>query len=130
MISRTKTAKAAGRKATRAARQAVETVSAAELADTGAAPEALASSPAEAVIAPAASSRSSRPKASSKLGIVLGLLEQPAGASLSRLVELTGWLPHTTRAALTGLRKRGFPVVLETGSGDNGSVYRIRTDAA
>ena len=26
------------------------------------------------------------------------------------LAEATGWIPHTTRAALTGLRKRGFAV--------------------
>ena len=36
----------------------------------------------------------------------------------------TGWLPHTTRAALTGLRKRGFLVErhpVEAG----GFVYQI-----
>jgi hypothetical protein len=27
---------------------------------------------------------------------------------LGELVEATGWLPHTTRAALTGLRKKGL----------------------
>jgi hypothetical protein len=26
------------------------------------------------------------------------------------MVEATGWLPHTTRAALTGLRKKGHAV--------------------
>lgn len=29
------------------------------------------------------------------------------GASLDELAGATGWLPHTTRAALTGLRKKG-----------------------
>ena len=72
----------------------------------------------------------SRPKADSKLGIVLGLLEDPAGASLGRLVSVNGWLPHTTRAALTGLRKRGFVVVLDCEGKDAGPVYRIRTEAA
>ena len=29
------------------------------------------------------------------------------------LVAATGWLPHTTRAALTGLRKRGYAVGID-----------------
>ncbi len=73
---------------------------------------------------------SSRPKAHSKIGIVLSLLEDSSGASLDKLVEVTGWLPHTTRAALTGLRKRGFPVVLHPAGGAGSSVYRVQSDAA
>jgi DNA-binding MarR family transcriptional regulator len=38
---------------------------------------------------------------------VLALLQRPDGASLNELVEATSWLPHTTRAALTGLKKKG-----------------------
>lgn len=71
-----------------------------------------------------------RPKPGSKLGIVLALLETPQGASLARLVEETGWLPHTTRAALTGLRKRGFAVVSEKTEGGGASVYRVRSEVA
>lgn len=91
---------------------------------------------AEALIAkatrtsPAAPASSIRPKPSSKLGIVLTLQEKPLGASLADLVEVTGWLPHTTRAALTGLRKRGFAVVSEKSTGGGASVYRIRAEAA
>lgn len=69
-----------------------------------------------------------RPKPSSKLGIVLALLEEPDGAPLDRLVEVTGWLPHTTRAALTGLRKRGYAVTNKKqlqADGRSLSVYRI-----
>lgn len=71
-----------------------------------------------------------RPHPSSKLGIVLTLLEKPQGASLAKLIEVTGWLPHTTRAALTGLRKRGFLIVNEKVEGGGASVYRIRSEAA
>ncbi len=42
---------------------------------------------------------------------VLDLLLGEDGASLADLVAATGWLPHTTRAALTGLRKKGHAVV-------------------
>lgn len=71
-----------------------------------------------------------RPKPSSKLGIVLALVEKPQGASLAMLVEVTGWLPHTTRAALTGLRKRGFAVVSEKSAGGGASVYCVRSEVA
>jgi DNA-binding transcriptional regulator PaaX len=47
---------------------------------------------------------------------VLDAIAAKRGASLDELVELTGWLSHTTRAALTRLRQRGFAVGLrETG---------------
>lgn len=80
--------------------------------------------------APTELASAARPKPSSKLGVVLALLEKPQGASLAKLVEVTGWLPHTTRAALTGLRKRGFAVVSEKAGGGGASVYRIRAQAA
>ena len=35
-------------------------------------------------------------------------MQRKTGATLDDLVEATGWLPHTTRAALTGLRKKGY----------------------
>ena len=47
-----------------------------------------------------------------KLGHVLNAVGAARGASLDELVELTGWQPHTARAALTRLRQRGFAVDL------------------
>lgn len=44
---------------------------------------------------------------SSKLSCVVALLQRDHGATLAELVAATGWLPHTTRAVLTGLRKKG-----------------------
>ena len=46
-----------------------------------------------------------------KTSIVLDLLQQECGASLEAIVEVTGWLPHTARATLTGLRKKGHAIV-------------------
>jgi hypothetical protein len=71
-----------------------------------------------------------RPRPDSKLGIVVGLLQQPAGVSLAQLVEVTGWLPHTTRAALTGLRKRGFVVSSSKAAGAKLTTYQITSGAA
>jgi len=49
----------------------------------------------------------------SKSTQVLTLLGRKQGASLEELVSATGWLPHSTRAALTGLRKKGHVIVLD-----------------
>jgi Protein of unknown function (DUF3489) len=60
---------------------------------------------------------------------VINLLQRPEGATIIDLTDATGWLPHTTRAVLTGLRKRGYAVVRErVDAGD--STYRIVTTAA
>ncbi len=47
------------------------------------------------------------PRAGSKQALVIRMLGGKSGATLDALIEATGWLPHTTRAALTGLRKKG-----------------------
>lgn len=58
---------------------------------------------------------------------VLTMLQRTEGASLEDLVALTGWLPHTARAALTGLRKKGHRVTSEKTEG-GARVYRIVAD--
>ncbi|MGA2639208.1 MAG: DUF3489 domain-containing protein [Methylocella sp.] len=50
--------------------------------------------------------------------------QRDKGATLASLVEATGWLPHTARAAITGLRKRGFAIE-RTPHEKLGSLYRI-----
>ena len=55
------------------------------------------------------------------------MLTRKSGATLEGLVDATGWLPRTARAALTGLRKRGYRVLLERQEG-KASVYRINVD--
>jgi hypothetical protein len=64
------------------------------------------------------------PRDGSKLARVIDLLQRSDGVSIPNLTEATGWPPHTTRAALTGLRKRGYAVIRER-IGAGGSVYRI-----
>lgn len=58
-------------------------------------------------------------KASSKTSLVLQMLHRPEGATIAQLVATTGWLPHTTRAALTGLKKKGHQVTSEKTEGDD-----------
>ncbi len=69
------------------------------------------------------------PRDSSKLARVIVLLRRSDGATIVDLTGATGWLPHTTRAALTGLRKRGYAVARER-VGAGGSIYRISGAAA
>lgn len=42
-----------------------------------------------------------------KSKMVIDLLWREQGATIGEISAATGWQPHTTRAALTGLRKRG-----------------------
>ena len=59
----------------------------------------------------AAAAEPAPPKAPSKTSTILGMLQQDGGTTLAEMVEATGWLPHTTRAALTGIRKKGHDAV-------------------
>lgn len=64
------------------------------------------------------------PKAQTKTDLVLELLSRSAGATLDQLVTATGWLPHTARAALTGLKKKGHAITSDKPQGEP-RVYRI-----
>lgn len=46
----------------------------------------------------------------SKQGLVVEMLARPDGASLNELISATGWLPHSTRAVLSRLRKVGWQI--------------------
>jgi hypothetical protein len=65
------------------------------------------------------------PRPNSKIGRVLDMLATEAGATIGELTTATGWLEHTTRAALTGLRHRGYELRLTRKERDGASVYRI-----
>lgn len=58
---------------------------------------------------------------------VIDLLKRDGGASLTEIVETTGWLPHTSRAALTGLRKKGHAILSEKVEG--ATRYQIKPAA-
>ena len=48
--------------------------------------------------------------AHTKTALVVEMLRRESGATLDELTGATSWLPHTTRAALTGLRKKGHAI--------------------
>ena len=65
------------------------------------------------------------PRDGSKLSAVVGLLRRQSGATIDQLATAMGWLPHTTRAALTGLRKRGFGIDRRKAKDDRAASYVI-----
>lgn len=61
---------------------------------------------------------------------LIGMLKRQDGSTIAAISEAIGWQPHTTRAAITGLRKSGHH--LDTGKpekGRAGLIYRIVTDS-
>ncbi|MEO9462341.1 MAG: DUF3489 domain-containing protein [Marinomonas sp.] len=49
-------------------------------------------------------------KRETKIGNVVKLLGRKQGATIEELIKTTGWQEHTTRAALTGLKKKGHSI--------------------
>lgn len=75
-----------------------------------------------AAATPAPAPATSAPR-QTKAALVIELLRRKQGATLAEMVEATGWLPHTTRAALTGLKKKGH--LIEKTKRDDATCYRI-----
>lgn len=67
------------------------------------------------------------PKGQTKTAMVLGMLERDDGATLAELMTATGWLPHTTRAALTVLRKKSHQI--DNSKRGEETAYRIASAA-
>ena len=65
------------------------------------------------------------PRPTSKLGRILDMLAADAGVTIGELTEATGWLEHSKRAALTGLRHRCYELSLTRNERGGASVYRI-----
>jgi hypothetical protein len=59
---------------------------------------------------PQAAAPEGEPKAPAKQQQLAALVVRDEGATLDQMIAATGWLPHTTRAALTGLKKKGYVI--------------------
>jgi hypothetical protein len=59
--------------------------------------------------------------APSKSAFVQDLLRREEGASLDELVTATSWQPHSARAFISGLRKRGVEIEREKVEGSTRS---------
>jgi hypothetical protein len=85
----------------------------------------------EAFAAPSAQALATRraPRVGTKLAGAIERLRTFEGVTIAELAEAMGWLPHTTRAVLTGQRKRGYLLTLDRSDAGRGSAYRIALDA-
>ena len=70
----------------------------------------------------------SAPRAEKKTDKLVALLKREGGASLNDITGATGWLPHSARAMLTGLRKKGF--ALEKSKVDGVTCWSITGEPA
>jgi Protein of unknown function (DUF3489) len=56
--------------------------------------------------------------------MLIGMLERAEGASIAEIGARLGWLPHTVRAAITGLRHAGREVT-RSKNGNGQTIYRL-----
>ncbi len=75
-------------------------------------------------LATASASGGAQPRADTKRAKLIAMLERAEGASVAEIGQRLGWLPHTVRAAITGLRKAGREVTRSKDAKDR-SVYQL-----
>lgn len=68
------------------------------------------------------------PRFKTKKEHLIALLRRKGGQEMAQLIAVLGWLPHTVRAVLTGLRKTGLNVERFIAE-DGRPRYRIRPEA-
>ena len=69
-------------------------------------------------------------KPRTKKAQLIRMLSRKTGADVSTISEMLGWLPHTTRAALSDLRKSGFELTSEKPGKGQPPRYRIVANPA
>ena len=68
--------------------------------------------------------RSGKPRLTKKAQLIR-MLSAKSGADAAAISRKLGWQAHTTRAAITGLRKSGFQISSEKRENSKGRSYRI-----
>jgi hypothetical protein len=79
--------------------------------------------------APAVTTPKMSPHLDTKKARLIARLEDPLGVDVATLSMELGWQPHSTRAALTGLRKDGYPIERLPSEPDQPTRYRIADTA-
>lgn len=63
-----------------------------------------------------------------KLGIVVGLMRRPEGATIAQMSEATNWQAHSVRGALAGSLKKKHGLTIVSEADEGGRVYRVRAE--
>lgn len=67
------------------------------------------------------------PRVGTKQAKLVSMLSRKSGVTLANASETLGWQQHTTRATMTGLKKRGYVIERLTREAKE-SLYLIRPD--
>ena len=71
--------------------------------------------------------RRGKTRPGTKQAALIATLQRPEGATISEVVEATGWQPHTGRGALAGALKKRLGLTIASEKVENrGLVYRLR----
>lgn len=65
------------------------------------------------------------PRAGSKQGQVIAMLQRPEGATIEEMATAMGWQRHTVRGLLAGALKKKLGLEIETEKTERGRCYRI-----
>ena len=88
----------------------------------------LAPKPKDASAAPtnSATPKSVAIRAGTKQAEIIALIQRPQGASISEIVEVTGWAAHSARGMISGglKKKLGLPIISQKVD-QRGTVYKI-----
>ena len=72
---------------------------------------------------------SATPEPTTKKEQLIALLREKDGRDVGQLSAALGWLPHTVRAAVVGLRKTGLKIECAPSDTGKGGRYRIVAEA-
>ena len=65
-------------------------------------------------------------RAGTKQAQIIALLQRPEGASITEIVEVTGWAPHSARGMISGALKKKLGLAVTTAKDEHrGRIYRI-----
>ncbi|QLS00499.1 DUF3489 domain-containing protein [Enterobacter roggenkampii] len=67
-----------------------------------------------------------RTRDNTKQAQIIAMLKRPEGATISQIVEATGWQPHTVRGTFAGAFKKKLGLTLSSSKDEHGlRVYRV-----
>lgn len=64
------------------------------------------------------------PRKGTKQAKLVGMLSRKCGVTIAKASEALGWKTHTTRATLSGLKKRGYKIERQDRTGKD-SIYTL-----